>query len=80
MFHVHCTKRVQCVTLPYSPDLNPIELAFSAMKYHLCRNGAYTQMAMMELPDEEIYIMLLRVLYTITPQDAFGWYGHCGYV
>ena len=25
---------------PYSPDYNPIELAFSAMKYHLCRNGA----------------------------------------
>ncbi|KIK16905.1 hypothetical protein PISMIDRAFT_112440 [Pisolithus microcarpus 441] len=65
---------------PYSPDLNPIELTFSAMKYHLCRNGDYMRMAMTMLSDEEIYVMLLKSLYTITPQDSLGWYAHCGYI
>ena len=65
---------------PYSPDFNPIELAFSAMKYHLRRNGDYMRMAMTQMADEQIYIALLRALYTITTQDAFGWYSHCGYV
>ena len=65
---------------PYSPDLNPIELTFSAMKYHLCRNGEYMRMAMTAMSDDEFYIMLLRALQNITPQDAFGWYSHCGYV
>ena len=65
---------------PYSPDFNPIELVFSAMKYHLRRNGDYMWMAMTQMADEQIYIALLRALYTITTQDAFGWYSHCGYV
>ncbi|KIJ04806.1 hypothetical protein PAXINDRAFT_94266 [Paxillus involutus ATCC 200175] len=72
---------MQCEFLPpYSPDFNPIELAFSAMKYHLRRNGDYTRLAMTELSDEEIYITLLRALYIITPMDIFGWYAHCGYI
>ncbi|KAF8835702.1 hypothetical protein BDN67DRAFT_912554 [Paxillus ammoniavirescens] len=66
--------------LPYSPDFNPIELAFSAMKYHLRRNGDYVRMAMKELSDEEIFVTLLKVLYVITPQDSFGWFVHCGYI
>ncbi|KIK75346.1 hypothetical protein PAXRUDRAFT_173114, partial [Paxillus rubicundulus Ve08.2h10] len=65
---------------PYSPDFNLIELAFSAMKYHLRCNGAYTRMAMMELTEDKVHAMLLMALYTITPQDSFGWFRHCGYI
>ena len=65
---------------PYSPDFNPIELAFSAMKYHLRRNGDYMRLAMTQMTDEQIYVALLRALYTITRQDTSGWYSHCGYV
>jgi len=65
---------------PYSPDFNPIELAFSAMKYHLRRNGAYTRLAMTEMGDDEIYLTLLGAIYSITPADSLGWYSHCGYV
>lgn len=66
--------------LPYSPDLNPIELAFSAMKYHLHRNGNYIRMVMSQLSDKEVYITLLRALCVITPEDSYGWYLHCGYI
>ena len=65
---------------PYSPDFNPIELVFSAMKYHLRRNGAYNRMVMTEMSDEEIYITLLKSIYIVSPQDCYGWYGHCGYI
>ncbi|KAF8550139.1 hypothetical protein OG21DRAFT_1420172 [Imleria badia] len=65
---------------PYSPDFNLIELAFSAMKYHLHRNGDYARMAMTEMSDEDIYITLMKALYTVTPTDILGWYEHCGYM
>jgi transposase len=65
---------------PYSPDYNLIELAFSAMKYHLRRKGDYIRMAMTELDNEQIYCCLLEALYESTPADVFGWYRHCGYV
>ena len=65
---------------PYSPDYNPIELAFSTMKYHLCHDGEYVRLAMTELSDTEIYCTLLEALYQITEVDIFGWFRHCGYV
>jgi hypothetical protein len=65
---------------PYSPDYNPIELAFSAMKYHLRRNGEYVRLAMTELSDEDIYFTFSMALYEVAGDGAFGWFRHCGYI
>ena len=65
---------------PYSPDYNPIELLFSAMKYRLRRNGDYIRFAMNELSEEDIHSTLIETVCDITQQDTFGWYRHCGYV
>ena len=65
---------------PYSPDYNPIELTFSAMKYHLRRKGEYACLAMSELSTNEVNCILLESLYEASVDDAFGWYRHCGYV
>src|SRR5712675_1908653 len=54
----------------YSPDYNPIELAFSAMKYHLRRNGDYVRLAMTELSDKDIFLTLTLALYQISAEDV----------
>ena len=65
---------------PYSPDYNPIELLFSAMKYRLRRDGVYIRFAMNQLSEQEVYCILFKAACNITPQDVWGWYRHCGYV
>lgn len=63
----------QLLFLPsYSPDLSPIEEAFSKLKAFLRRIGARTPEALQEA--------IGQALLTITSQDARGWFGHCGYV
>lgn len=62
----------QLLFLPaYSPDLSPIEEAFSKLKAFLRRVGARTR--------EDLYKALSQALEVITPQDALGWFTHCGY-
>ena len=61
----------QLLFLPsYSPDLSPIEEAFSKLKAFLRRAGARTPETLQET--------LGQALLTITAQDAYGWFGHCG--
>jgi transposase len=62
----------QLLFLPsYSPDLSPIEEAFSKLKAFLRRVGARTSEALQEA--------LGQALLTITAHDALGWFIHCGY-
>jgi transposase len=62
----------QLLFLPaYSPDLSPIEEAFSKLKTFLRRVGARTH--------EDLWQALADALLTITPQNAQGWFTHCGY-
>jgi transposase len=55
----------------YSPDFNPIELAFSKIKAHLRRVGVRTQAALNAAIGEAIDL--------ITPTDATGYFRHCGF-
>lgn len=64
---------------PYSPDLNPIEHAFSAIKAWVRRNGAEVCAAMAEDDDSEVYLLLMRAVFSVTGESAKGWFSHCGY-
>ena len=55
----------------YSPDLNPIEEAFSKVKGLLRKAAARTKEALIEA--------IAEALSAVTPQDAEGWFKHCGY-
>ena len=60
------------VFLPsYSPDLNPIEEAFSKIKGIVRKVGARTR--------EELVEAIGRALAAVTPEDAAGWFAHAGY-
>jgi transposase len=56
---------------PYSPDFNPIELAWSKVKTILRRLKART------LPD--LIEALQKALLALTPDDIQAWFSHCGY-
>jgi transposase len=55
----------------YSPDLNPIEEAFSKIKSLARKAGARTREALVEA--------IGRALAAVTPEDAAGWFAHTGY-
>lgn len=62
----------ELVFLPgYSPDLNPIEEAFSKIKQLVRKAGARTRETLVEA--------IAAALSAITPEDAAGWFSHCGY-
>jgi len=66
-------KGSQVLFLPaYSPDMTPIEEAFSKLKAWLRRLGARTR--------EALEKAIAQALEQITAQDAHGWFWHCGYL
>ena len=56
---------------PYSPDLNPIEEAFSKVKALLRRAEARSRGSLVDA--------IGRALSAITARDARGFFEHCGY-
>ena len=79
---VHKDKRVRpliegagctLVYLPaYSPDLTPIEQAFSKIKESLRRAGARSRQA--------LDAAITAAMATVTAADAQGWFTYCGYL
>ena len=56
---------------PYSPDFNPIELAFSKLKIWLRTAQARTR--------EALESVIQAATDWISEQDAQNWFDHCGY-
>ena len=56
----------------YSPDMNPIEEAFSKVKELLRKAKARTLQALFEAT--------VRELCAVSADDAHGYFEHCGYV
>lgn len=56
---------------PYSPDLNPIELAWTKVKRWLRTARRRTREALDEALD--------NIMHLVTRDDAKGWFRHCGY-
>jgi transposase len=60
------------VFLPsYSPDMNPIEEAFSKIKQLVRKAGARVREALVEA--------IRGALRAVTTEDAVGWFAHAGY-
>ena len=56
---------------PYSPDLNPIEEAFSKVKHILRKIGARGKEALIEA--------MSRALGAVSTEDVRRYFAHCGY-
>ena len=62
----------------YSPDFNPIELAFSTIKAWLRKNRDRAHEEM-DIEGGIIYNIFWEAVHSITVEQAKGWYNHCGY-
>lgn len=72
---------VKIVYLPaHSPDLNPIEEAFSFVKGYIWRHGERFREAVASKEYDLPFIFLYEALDQITPEMAQGWMRHAGYI
>jgi transposase len=56
---------------PYSPDLNPIELAFSKLKTLLRKHAERTV--------DALWNRIGQLVSEFTPQECLNYFKHCGY-
>lgn len=65
---------------PYSPDFNPIEEAFSAMKTWVRTNRDFIRGEITgDLTCDPYSILWEAVFTSMTPERAVGWFRDCGY-
>lgn len=62
----------------YSPDFNPIKLAFSSIKAWLRANRARVNQDL-ELDEDGIYKLFWDAVHSVSVEDVKGRYMHCGY-
>ena len=68
----------------YSPDFNPIELAFSVIKAYIrwhYRHFARSNTTGTNPVDEaEVHVMLNEAIYSVSSNVAKKFFSHCGYL
>tara|TARA_Y100000815_G_scaffold275226_1_gene312270 strand:- start:2704 stop:2970 length:267 start_codon:yes stop_codon:yes gene_type:complete len=81
---LHTLKRYWCRSYPleassfwtilpsYSPDLNPIEMAFSKLKAHLRRIGAHTF--------TDLFNAIAEICDLYSPDECWNYFKAAGYV
>lgn len=72
---------MKCEFLPsYSPDFNPIELVFSKFKAYI-RQRQHTLASVTISDDNGINstLFLHDAVWSVTADDAKGYFRHCGY-
>ncbi|KLO16718.1 hypothetical protein SCHPADRAFT_822837 [Schizopora paradoxa] len=66
---------------PYSPDFNPIEPSFSKIKSDIRRKGGIMRHVMTNSNDMlEVFDLLYGSIWSVTADDAKGWFRKSGYV
>lgn len=65
---------------PYSPDYNPIELAFSKFKAHIRSREAKFRIMDQDEEEMEIHLFLLDAIFSVSAEDAQGYFRHCEYI
>jgi transposase len=60
---------------PYSPECQPVELAFSSIKAYLQRIGINSMEG-----ENDLYYELYKACNVITPKMTWGLWSHCGYL
>ncbi|KAE9397315.1 hypothetical protein BT96DRAFT_773409, partial [Gymnopus androsaceus JB14] len=58
---------------PYSPDYQPIELAFHVIKAHLQQEGLHC------FKEDQIFYKLYAACGAVTPEMTWGFWHHCSY-
>jgi hypothetical protein len=72
---------MRLVFLPaYSPDLNPIEEAFSTIKAWVWKNRDYVIEELRGGQYCDLYKILWDAIFSVTPAKALGWFRHSGYI
>lgn len=67
----------------YSPNFNPIELAFSAIKAYIqCKFRGFARSNTTGTnPDDDadVYLMLYEAVFSVAAKTAASFFHHCGY-
>jgi hypothetical protein len=74
MAHFYLDVRIEFLP-PYSPDLNPIEEAFSKVKAFIRRHRA-----LLVHEGDRMVFDLMQIMEVVTASDAIGYFVHAGYV